>query len=96
MYLTSRTGGKSLRIVKKQVNGLGNKGKKGELFFLKVSTSKCVIMSALFHPPIPGLRPVQFKCCSAIEIGENVETEARLHPILMFNITYTMSLSLLS
>ena len=30
VYLTSRAGGKSLRIVEKQVNGQGSKGKKGE------------------------------------------------------------------
>ena len=30
VYLTSRVSGKSLRIVEKEVNGLGGKGKKGE------------------------------------------------------------------
>ena len=29
VYLTSRASGKSLRIVERQVNGLGGKGKKG-------------------------------------------------------------------
>lgn len=51
VYLTSHGSGKSLRIVDKQVNGLGGRGKKGKLDIILPLSHLCVLcyINSLIH-----------------------------------------------